>query len=218
MTPCRGGISGTPAPRHTYRLHAHASLTYTALPQTHMPPSRAVLSPTDTHASLSRTAHAHYLVALSSSEPRRRARGVAIRPVGTSPGPQVVRAGGSSARNTEVPFGQVVKSPIDPFPPLSVVQPEEGCRVVACAEVRISYVEGHRSGTWVHKRVLARGRSQSRLRSACQGRQGVPSHPPSRRSTPNGQPPSQRHCPAPHRSRQPGGPPARGTAPAPITP
>lgn len=52
---------------------------------------------------------------------------------------QVVRAGASSARNTEVPFGQVVKSPLPPCPPLAVVQPQEGCRVVACAESRYEF-------------------------------------------------------------------------------
>jgi len=52
---------------------------------------------------------------------------------------QVVRAGGSASRNTEVPFGQVVSSPLGACPPLAVVQPDEGQRVVADSESRYEF-------------------------------------------------------------------------------
>ncbi|BDA44546.1 hypothetical protein COCOBI_06-0220 [Coccomyxa sp. Obi] len=39
----------------------------------------------------------------------------------------------------EVPFGHVVNSPMAPGTPLTVVQPHEGCKVVACASTRYEY-------------------------------------------------------------------------------
>ncbi|EIE21316.1 hypothetical protein COCSUDRAFT_56538 [Coccomyxa subellipsoidea C-169] len=39
----------------------------------------------------------------------------------------------------EVPFGRVVNSPLAPGTPLTVVQPHEGCKVVACASTRYEY-------------------------------------------------------------------------------
>eukprot|EP00210_Caulerpa_lentillifera_P005056 g4829.t1 len=43
-----------------------------------------------------------------------------------------MRSSGSSA-SQEIIFGQVVNSPIPPFPPLTVVQPQEGVKTVPCS-------------------------------------------------------------------------------------